>query len=572
VTDTLMNYPLRAGGVTFSVDRVTQVEDPENVLMSVDRPRVLDGGDVLPGAVEDYGLHVQVNVDGKTYGRLEAALKKAGQAGGVTEHAATASPNMFLGAPMELGLNVSIVVDHGERLERDGNTVQAVTINRVRLPLAVVQRDGVDVAAVQVGSKTLVATWVSAVKTVTMDGFVQDHVYRMPADEPAALYLVTHATRTRALRADTLKNTAYVRVPAVGPLHRNMPTNQYGPKGSISRRVRGELRDRQRSVFDDPGPADRELVIRLDEDSQRLAAGGKVDRLQGWLPLGAVTCNVKNADQAMMQVLSLFRTDLLVSIDAAMALAVERGGSTTLTLKDLAAVRHGGTTGLNTQTRTRLRQHVEVLQTVGFTWQRTGKREALTGKLFTPELREVVTGKPRLFFLASPLMNTVKNGKGHFVPRDLLRLNMKTHEWEYRWGRYLAGRLSDNSARLHQYAAGGDWTLDVPLNTLMDRAGLRGDHRRDMGLENYRRRLDSVMGFLVNMGLLADARLDWNTDMSTATVVVTAGQSFRQAVMGERPRVFTELAVRPVLPAGLEVADRRKKVADRRKKVADRRK
>lgn len=547
MTDTLMNYPLRAGQVTFSVDRVEGVEDPTMVLLSTDRPRVLDGGDVLPGAVEDYGLHVQVNTDGKTYGRLAAALKKAGQAGGVTERAA-GSPDMFLGAPLELGLNVSFVVDHGERLERDGKTVQAVTIARVRLPLAVVQRDGVDVAAVLVGTKTLVATWVSAVRTVTTGGFVQDHVYRMPADEPAALYLVTHATRTRALRADALKTTDYFRVPAVGPLHRNMPTNHYGPKGSIGRRVRGELRDRPRSVFDDSGPADRELVVTLDEDSQRLAAGGKADRLQAYLPLGAVTCSVKNADQAMMQVLSLFRTDLLVSIDAAMALAVERGGSTTLTLKDLASVRHGGTTGLNTQTRTRLRQHLEVLQTVGFTWQRTGKREPLTGKLFTPELREVTTGKPRLFILATPLRDAVRAGKGHFIPRDLLRLNMKTHEWEYRWGRYLAGRLSESSARLHQYAAGGPWRLEVKLDTLMDRAGVRGDHRRDMGLENYRRRLDSVMGFLVNMDLLADGRLDWNTDMSVATVVVTASASFQRAVTEERPKTFADLAERPLLP------------------------
>jgi len=551
----LERFPFRAGRVTFLVERVARTDAPENEAFPVDeRGRVLDAGETLPGSVEDYAAHGQADVDDETYRRLAAAMKAGGRGGvdfGVVKPKDFMSPPGTPGGP-----NVSFVVDHGERLERDGQTVQAVTISRVRLQLAVVRRDGTDVVVAMVGTERVPLKWLNAVRTVTADGFTQDHVFRMPPDEPAAVYLVTQAARTRAfpVASDTtaglsLDPHVVVRVPALVPLLRSMPTNIYAPHGKPAVRVRGTLRERTRSVFDDAGPADTELVVSLDEPSARLAYGTKPSNVQALLPLAAVQCRVADADAAMREILGLFRTDLLVSIDAAMALAVERGGSTTLTPRDLAAVRYGGTTGLNSDQRNRLRQQVELIQTIGFVWSaKVSKREPLQGKLFTPELTGVKTGKARLFFLASPLMNSVKNGKGHFIPLDLLRLNMKTQEWEYRCGRYLAGRLSENSARLHQASAGGAWRFDVSLNTLMQRAGLRGDYRRDMGVENYRRRLDSMLGVLVNMGLLADAAVNWSEDVAGPSVVVTAGAAFRHAVTGARPRVFEELATRPMLP------------------------
>lgn len=554
MTGELERFPFRAGRVTFLVERVARTDAPEDEAFPTDGfGRVLDAGETLPGSVEDYAAHGQADVDDETYRRLAAVLKAGGRHGvdfGAVKTKDFVSPPAAPGGP-----NVSFVVDHGERLERDGQTVQAVTISRVRLPLAVVRRDGTDVVVAMVGTESVPLKWLNAVRTVTADGFTQDHVFRMPPDELAAVYLVTQAARTRTLpaAADTTAGLSLdhvvVRVPPVGPLLRSMPTNTYAPRGKPAVRVRGTLRERTRSVFDDAGPADTELVVSLDEPSARLAYGTKPSNVQALLPLAAVQCRVADADAAMREILGLFRTDLLVSIDAAMALAVERGGSTTLTPRDLAAVRYGGTTGLNSDQRSRLRQQAEVIQTIGFVWStRDSKREPLQGKLFTAELTGVKTGKARLFFLASPLRDSVKNGKGHFVPLDLLRLNMKTQEWEYRCGRYLAGRLSENSARLHQASAGGAWRFEVSLDTLMQRAGLRGDYRRDMGAENYRRRLDSMLGVLVNMGLLADAAVTWSEDVTSPSVVVTAGAAFRQAVTGARPRVFGELATRPMLP------------------------
>jgi hypothetical protein len=555
MTDTLERFPVRGGRVTFLVERAERGTAAEEIMVpDVGPVRILEDGETLPGAVEDYGAYGQVDIDDATYRRLDTVL------GDVEEMATTKDPN-FIAPPLLFPTRpfVSFVVDHGERREA-GRVERAVTIRQSRCPMTVQRRDGVDVVVAVVGDQVFPLTWLTVVRTVNVDGFTMDYGYRMPPDEAVGVHVVTQLKRTRPLPPPAGSRAAVVRVPPMGPLLRSMPTNTY--RGTLSRGVRGELKDRPRSMFDDAGPAETELVVSLDQASERLAYGEKSKTaIQAFLPLASVRCHVSDADTAMREILGLFRTDLVVSIDAAMALAVERGGSTTLTMKDLAGVRYGGSTGLKTDQRNRLRQHAELLQTIGFVWSRAGsKREPLQGKLFTPELTEVTTGKPRLFFLASPLMNAVKNGKGHFVPLELLRVNLKTQEWEYRCGRYLAGRLSENSARLHQASAGGTWKVSVSLDTLMNRAGLGNtDHRRVLGLENYRRRLDTMLGFLVNVGLLADGRVEWCPDMDTATVSVTASANFQRAVTGARPKVFDELAVRPLLPAGQRPKRRRKR-------------